>query len=305
MDCFSQTSHMAVLAMRMKTSLGQAGREYADRHARAVLAFRKGGGGFAGRRGAADVYYTGFAVRALHALGRIEPEVGAETMTYLRAQTPRNLIDELSILNGLLLMQGDAPEAQGVLDFVEGFRASDGGYGKMRGARAGSAYHTFLAALCYDLFGRKVPDGDRLLRFIEGQGRSDGGFCDLAGAKQSNTNATAAALSVMVLLRAMDWKRMEEARDYLLRMRDKGGGWLATRSAPCPDLLSTHTALVTLAQMGAMDSETLADALGFARSCERNGGGFLACPWDDQDDVEYTYYGLGVVALGIEMGLRT
>ena len=38
-------------------------------------------------------------------------------------------------------------------------------------------------------------------------------------------------------------------------------------------------------------------ALRFIRSLEQRAGGFLAAQWDETCDVEYTFYGLGALAL--------
>jgi hypothetical protein len=37
--------------------------------------------------------------------------------------------------------------------------------------------------------------------------------------------------------------------------------------------------------------------LGYVRSLEKAGGGFRGGLWDEGDDVEYTFYGLGALAL--------
>ena len=45
----------------------------------------------------------------------------------------------------------------------------------------------------------------------------------------------------------------------------------------------------------------------FMASCAHEEGGFCAGPWDKEVDVEYTYYGLGVLAMALqaaEMGCK-
>ena len=53
----------------------------------------------------------------------------------------------------------------------------------------------------------------------------------------------------------------------------------------------------SLEGMKALDAGTWSGARAFAMSCERPSGGFSAGPWDPDIDVEYTYYGLGIIAL--------
>jgi geranylgeranyl transferase type-2 subunit beta len=75
------------------------------------------------------------------------------------------------------------------------------------------------------------------------------------------------------------------------------GGFRANARAPLADLLSTFTACWTLDQLGALDRTNPGAALGFTRGLEQEGGGFRGGLWDEGSDVEYTFYGLGVLAL--------
>ncbi|MEW6359016.1 MAG: prenyltransferase/squalene oxidase repeat-containing protein [Planctomycetota bacterium] len=299
---FSQTSYLVKLSARMRKALAQGPRSVLEFHARLILSFQKDDGGFAGRRGGADLYYTGFAVRALHALGALTPRVVAGVNGYLSHQEPDNIIDELNLLSSLLALGKGGPDCRVVSHFLEGFRIPDGGYAKGTGAETGSTYHTFLAALCYDLLGERPPEPERVGAFLHVQARPDGGFCDAPTAAHSNTNATAAGLSTAMLLGLADHHRINEATAYLLSMRDATGGWLATTHAPFPDLLSTYTALMTLESAGVLTAEIMGVAAQFAGSCACEDGGFKAAPVDDQADTEYTFYGLGVSALAIEKG---
>ena len=148
---FSQACYLARLSTRMENSRAGLDPDRRARHARAILSFRKDGGGFAGRRGAADLYYTGFALRALHALGEIGPDLARDAASYVEGENARNIVDELSMLNACLLLKQDAPDAGRAFEFIARFRSQDGGYAKTAGGKSGSTYHTFLAALCHDL----------------------------------------------------------------------------------------------------------------------------------------------------------
>jgi geranylgeranyl transferase type-2 subunit beta len=277
---------------------GLAGIDAARReaHASAVLGFRREDGGFSGRRGGSDLYYTGFAVRALHALDRLDAEVAAAAAGFAAGAEPSGVVEVFSAAGALLLL--DAPaDADGLLARLEEFRAADGGYAKSAGRGAGDIYLTFLAALCRDLFGRPVPGAEKLGEFLAARAAPDGGFGRAGAAARSGTNPTAAGIVLLGLCGSDDAGRLESAARFLAGSVHESGGWAAGARAPGPDLLSTYTALTALGELGALDAAVRSRAAAFAASCERPGGGFSAGPWDPDADAEYTYYGLGVLAL--------
>jgi len=299
-NSFSQDSYLACLAARTAAGFGEIDETFRARHAAALLGFMRPGGGFAGRRGGADLYYTAFAARALHALGKLAEDASVRIRAYVAAQQPKDIIDRLNLLNTALLVGGRAGGSETALAFVEAFRAPDGGYAKKSGAAAGSTYHSFLAALCYDLFGMKNPDVKRLYGFAAGRRRNDGGFCETPVAARSSTNVTAAGISLLGLAGGWDARTADGVRNFLEGARTPSGGWRAGAMVPVPDLLSTFSALAALESIGGLGPDLVKGALVFARSCEERDGGFRAGPWDDAIDVEYTYYGLGIVAMARE-----
>ena len=62
-------------------------------------------------------------------------------------------------------------------------------------------------------------------------------------------------------------------------------------------LLSTFTGIWTLDQLGAAQRLDWSAIRSYAEECERPIGGFRGGLWDEQTDVEYTFYGLGTLAL--------
>ena len=80
-------------------------------------------------------------------------------------------------------------------------------------------------------------------------------------------------------------------------MASPEGGLRANARAPLADLLSTFTAAWTLAQLDELERLDTPELRNYAQSLERPGGGFHGGLWDDGCDVEYTFYGLGVLAL--------
>ncbi len=52
-----------------------------------------------------------------------------------------------------------------------------------------------------------------------------------------------------------------------------------------------------MAMIEKLDCLNIPAAARFVRSTDAQGGGFRACPADGEADIEYTYYGLGSLAL--------
>ena len=282
----------------MRAGLADLEAPVAARHVSALLAFADGTGGFRGRRGKADLYYTGFAVRALHALGQLDeaPALRTGLSAYFQRQAPLNLIDTLSFLYAALLLEQPEVPGESLLERLELMRAADGGYAQTRGGE-GSTYQSFLAACCYDLCAQPLPEPERLRAFVCSRRHCDGGFGQLSTASRSSLNATAAGVALALLLGIDDEQFYRPLPGYILALQQPNGGFLAGTQAPVADLLSTYTALVTLASLLVLERDVMARALAFAGSCEKTAGGFSGGPWDANVDVEYTYYGLGVRAL--------
>jgi geranylgeranyl transferase type-2 subunit beta len=55
--------------------------------------------------------------------------------------------------------------------------------------------------------------------------------------------------------------------------------------------------MLTLADLGALDEVDTDAALRYVQSLQQPSGGFLGAAWDEVVDVEYTFYGLGSLAL--------
>jgi geranylgeranyl transferase type-2 subunit beta len=266
-------------------------------HASAVLASRRDDGGFSGRMGKSDPYYTGFAVRALHALDRISEEVAAGAAGFALRCEPGNVVEALSVAGALLLLDAPHPDPGGLLARLEEFRAADGGYAKSVAGARGDTYLSFLATLCYDVFGLRPPGAERLAQFLSKRSTPDGGFSRSGAVDRGGTNPTAAAVALLIMEGKPDPGRLKPAAQFLVAAQHASGGWTAGARAPLPDLLSTYTALVSLDALGALEAAARSAALAFARACEGPAGGFSALPGDSEVDVEYTYYGLGVLAL--------
>jgi geranylgeranyl transferase type-2 subunit beta len=191
-----------------------------------------------------------------------------------------------------------------VADMLETFRTPDGGYAKVAGSKAGSTYHTFLVSLCYQILGRSAPRPAEIVQFILSRRREDGGFVEIGPMKRSGTNPTAAAVGVLQIVESEEKTNSvfqadvrEGVINFLAAMPSEEDGFRANARAPLADLLSTFTGLWTLRQLQALDRVDAVAACAYAKQLERAEGGFHGGIWDNETDVEYTFYGLGCLAM--------
>jgi geranylgeranyl transferase type-2 subunit beta len=301
------------LNARLADGLSRLPAEVRQRHAGYLCSVQNADGGFSGREGGSDLYYTGFALRGLSVLDALTPELCERTAGFLRTTLTReaSVVDFFSLLYSCLLVQASAgidvlagspadwPDR--VAATLESFRTADGGYAKGPGGASGSTYHTFLVALCYQLLGREVPRPEEIARFVRSRRRDDGGFVEIAPMRRSGTNPTAAAVGLLTLVEPAIGPMSAEVRDgvvgFLSEMPSLEGGLRANGRVPLADLLSTFTASWTLAELGALDRLDGESMRAYAEGVERADGGFHGGLWDEGFDVEYTFYGLGVLGL--------
>jgi geranylgeranyl transferase type-2 subunit beta len=303
-------TYLSNLTTRLTDGLRRLPAEVRARHAAYLQGRQNADGGFSGREGGSDLYYTAFALRGLAVLDALTPQVCDRAAAFLRhSLTGRTtVVDFYSLLYACLLVQaGGGPDvlADSPADWpdrvaaaLESVRAPDGGYAKEPGAVSGSTYHTFLVGLCYELLGRSLPRADEAVRFVRSRRRDDGGYVEFAPMRRSGTNPTAAAVGVLQMLGA--GPTAEERQGvvaFLAETPSAEGGLRANGRIPVADLLSTFTGCWTLAQLDAVERIDAAAALDYARSLEGRDGGFRAGIWDERSDVEYGFYGLGVLAL--------
>ena len=251
--------------------------EVRTRHAKFLRSLQNDDGGFPGRQGGSDLYYTGFGLRGLAVLDSLSQDVCQRAAGFLRASLSRqsNVVDFFSLLysavlirisGGLDVFAATPPEwDERVAQMLETFRTADGGYAKAAGNASGSTYHTFLVALCYQLLGRSVPRPDDAMRFVFSRRREDGGFVEIGPMRRSGTNPTAAAVGVLQIIdgAALTTEVRDGVVAFLLEMPSIEGGFRANGRAPLADLLSTFTALWTLHRLGGADRVDLSAMIEF------------------------------------------
>jgi geranylgeranyl transferase type-2 subunit beta len=311
------------LTLRLADGVDRLPAEVRARHAAYLQAAQNSDGGFSGREGGSDLYYTGFALRGLAVLDALTPAIAERAAGFLRGSLTQqtSVIDFFSLLYSCLLVQlaggpevlpplnpppgqegikgGDWPDR--VAAMLESFRTPDGGYAKTIGGVSGSTYHTFLVALCYQLLGRPLPRLADVVRFVASRRREDGGYVEIAPMRRGGTNPTAAAVGLLQMAAEEMPGVLDEVREgviaFLAGMTSPEGGLRANGRAPLADLLSTFTAAWTLEQLGGLQRLDAEQVRRYAESLQRPQGGFHGGLWDEGHDVEYTFYGLGVLAL--------
>jgi geranylgeranyl transferase type-2 subunit beta len=307
-----EIGYLEQLTIRLFEGIGRQSTEWRTRQATFLRGRQNPDGGFPGREGGSDLYYTGFALRGLAILDALDAEVCQRTAAFLKHSLTQqaSVVDFFSLLYAHQLVQlGGGPDVLAdsakdwpdrVAALLETFRTADGGYAKTPGGAAGSTYHTFLVALCYQLLDKDLPQGEAIAAFVRSRRREDGGFVEIAPMRKSGTNPTAAAVALLHMIPGAAISSEESARvaEFLAEMPSPlDGGLRANGRAPLADLLSTFTGVLTLQQLAATDRIDEPALLQYVQSLELPGGGFRGGLWDDATDVEYTFYGLGSIAL--------
>jgi geranylgeranyl transferase type-2 subunit beta len=301
--------YLGNLTLRLSAGAMRLPEPFRRRQAAFFAGAQNADGGFSGREGASDLYYTGFALRGLALVGGLSEEVASRAAGFLggHVESPLPTVDFLSLVLSDVLLEimaqvdvfGSAgrDRRQVLLERTTPFRRSDGGYAKTLRSGPGSTYHTFLVAACLQLTGVPVPDPEKMARFARSRQRPDGGFVELDGLEHSGTSPTAAAVGLLRLLDAMEEPIRLASGRFLAGMQNREGGLRANTRIPVADLLSTFVGLTALADLESLPAVDAAAARRYVESLEMPDGGFRGGAWDDRPDVEYAFYGLGTLAL--------
>jgi geranylgeranyl transferase type-2 subunit beta len=297
--------------LTIRLAHGMAGVDPAERlkHAAYLKEAQRADGGFAGREGESDLYYTSFGLRGLSLVGELYGEPAERAAEFLRGRLASEapIVDFLSLMYaGMLLKLAAGVDVfnkaakkwpDKVAAYLETLRRPDGGYAKGAEGSKSSTYHTFLVLLCLELLEIPAENPQGIVEFLHAQRRDDGGFVEIAPVKRSGANPTAAAIGALKILDSLDEETATAASDFLLELFTDEGGIRANSRIPIADLLSTFTGLLTLQDLGAKAEIDRQAALAFAQQQSLPQGGFRGAEWDDGHDVEYTFYGLGTLAL--------
>jgi geranylgeranyl transferase type-2 subunit beta len=308
--------YLQELTVRLAEGLGRLPAEQRRSHADYLVSVQQPDGGFAGRMGGSDLYYTAFALRGLSILGELYGPVAQRAEQYLARQlvSHQTIVDFFSLFYAANLLKISAgmdlfksvdpnwPEQ--VATFLETLRREDGGYSKAPEGNAGSTYHTFLVVLVLQLLERPIPKPEKVVEFLQSQLQPDGGWREIRVSKRAGTNPTAAAAATLRIiaqdhdgLGALPPEIKEITIDFLCDMQTEEGGLRANTRIPIADLLSSFTGGLTLSDLDSFEELDVDLFRRFVYSLQLPGGGFQAAAWDESHDVEYTFYGLGCLAL--------
>ncbi|MEX2120046.1 MAG: prenyltransferase/squalene oxidase repeat-containing protein [Pirellulales bacterium] len=302
-------SYLEALMLRLARGMEGLGEPLRRRQAEYLMHCQQRDGGFAGREGPSDLYYTGFGLRGLALLGELDGTPAERAASFIKSrlagQAP--IVDFVSLLYAAALLETAAgidvfeaaPQGwrQAVAATLEGFRRADGGYAKTAEGQSSSTYQTFLIVISKQLIGEPPVEPLRLIEFARSRQRDDGGFVEIGPMRASGTNPTAAAAALLRILGAIDEPARQAVVGFLAAMQTGEGGLKANTRIGIADLLSTFTGSLTLADADALaeiDGEAARD---YVLGLELPSGGFRGGEWDSGTDVEYTFYGLAALAL--------
>jgi len=305
----SSEPYLQRLTGRLVDGVDQLPLESRRRHALWVKTRQNPDGGFSGRAGGSDLYYTGFALRCLAVLQELESDTCDRAAKFLRERMlgSAGVIDLFSLLvSAFLVRLGGGPDVlvdaasdwpDRVAAMLESYRHADGGYAKAQGGTAGSTYTTFLVALALELLQKKPPRPEAVEEFVRSRFRN-GGYVEIPQMKRAGTNPTAAAIGTLQVLGALDDPARAGVSEFLCGLvSEVEGGLRANDRIPTADLLSTFTGSWTLAEVGALERLDVQSVQTYAESLQGPDGGFRGGLWDEGRDVEYTFYGVGVLGL--------
>ncbi|MHB8898226.1 MAG: prenyltransferase/squalene oxidase repeat-containing protein [Thermoguttaceae bacterium] len=307
-------SYLGDLTLRLASGAMQLPEEFRRRHAAFLEAAHRPDGGFAGRQGQSDLYYTGFALRGLTLLGALSEQAAQKTAAFLRANLHRQLVpvDFLSLVfssvllevtYGLdLFLQAGLDRHAVVLAALQPLRRPDGGFAKTAQSGRSSTYQSFLSVACLDLVGAQIDQSRPLVDMVRSRRRNDGGYAELDLISRSGTNPTAAAVGLLRLLQdgglaPLDAAEARQTARFLAGMQAPDGGLRANTLIPISDLLSTSAGMVALADLDGLGAVDLAAVARYVDSIEIPAGGFRGGSWDSEIDTEYTFYGIATRCL--------
>lgn len=301
-------AYLTELTIRLLAGASAIDPSRRQRHAAFLAGLQNADGGFSGRQGPSNPYYTSFALRALALAGGLKGPALDRAAQYLRQQIgrPMALADQVSVVFAVALLEGitgaqvfglAGEVRQWLLESLEALHRPDGGYARTPATPSSSTYCTFLAVVSLELLGMSLAAPQHVAALVRSRQRADGGFVELDALRYGGTNPTAAAIALLRLLDACDAQCAQDAAQFLSSMQNAEGGFRAHARIPAADLLSTFTALAALADLGALDRVDTEAARRFVARCEAPQGGFTGGWGDPAPDAEYTFYGLGAESL--------
>ncbi|MEI6518518.1 MAG: prenyltransferase/squalene oxidase repeat-containing protein [bacterium] len=279
--------YLEILDETLRAGWGMLPEKLLQKHLQFIIEQQQSDGGFAGRMGGSDPYYTDFALRVVTIISPDNPTIAAakDYINNLSNTPPADVIELFNRANISRLLGQKVILENDILTH----QVCPGGLAR-KGENTVSAYTTFLGELARQIVDENIfaysPDAIWKLKC------ADGGFADTAGEDIGQTNPTAAATALITMAGGTIG---DDTAKFLSNMQSPASGLRAHELADA-DLLSTFTGMMTLIQSNNLNRLNLPAIARFTATCADPEGGFAACP-DDTPDVEYTYYGLAVLGL--------
>lgn len=255
-------------------------------------------GGFKGRDGRSDLYYTLFGLECAEAVNIdtnwkklrefLNPFLNEKNLDFVHTVC---LIRCLNKIPNLDKKQNIIEE---LFRSTEKFR-SNKGYKLNITDNQHSIYALFLAILAHEECKTNFPfSTDEMVNIIENSKTTDGAFADQPGLKKGTTTVTAAVILVLYKLGIMPETKLIE---WVQKQYSLHGGFRASPLAPIPDLLSTGTAMFSLNYIDIDLKQKKEPTFDFVESIWAENGGFCGHIFEEEPDTEYTFYGL--LTLGV------
>ncbi len=143
-------NYLQRLTLRLTIGAAQLPDACRERHAQYILSRQRQDGGWSGREGDSDLYYTSFALRSLAILGLLEGTVAERASDFLQSRLDKHetLVDLMSLVYSAKLLEAacgldafrgsQAAWAGRLATLLDSLRRPDGGYSKSFEGNVGS-----------------------------------------------------------------------------------------------------------------------------------------------------------------------
>src|SRR5690242_18570475 len=103
-------TYLEDLTLRLAAGIAELPEAMRTRHTTYLLAMQRDDGGFAGREGGSDLYYTGFGLRSLAMLGELYGPVAERAAGFLKSRLSgqESIVDFFSLVYGAELLSSAA-----------------------------------------------------------------------------------------------------------------------------------------------------------------------------------------------------
>src|SRR5437763_8951542 len=100
-------TYLEDLTLRLAAAIAELPEELRARQGKYLLSMQRDDGGFAGREGGSDLYYTSFALRSLAMLGELYGPPAERAAAFLRSRLlgQESIVDFLSLIYGAALVK--------------------------------------------------------------------------------------------------------------------------------------------------------------------------------------------------------